>query len=844
MRKIILSFSIILFFCSVPYSQSPKKYTSSDIFQAVQKLNFLGSALYIAAHPDDENTRIISYLSNEVKAKTAYLSLTRGDGGQNLIGSELKELLGVLRTQELLAARNIDGGSQMFTRAIDFGYSKHPDETLEIWNKKEILGDVVWAIRKFQPDVIINRFDHRTSGGTHGHHTSSAILSVEAFDLAGNPHEYTNQLTHVSTWQPKRLFFNTSWWFYGSRENFEKADKSKMISLNVGTYYPLKGMSNNEIAALSRSQHKCQGFGTMGSRGNEEEYLELLKGDFPKDPSNVFEGINTTWTRIKGGKAIGKILTEVEKNFNFKNPSAHISSLVEAYQLIQNLEDGHWKEIKSEEIKEIILACSGLYIEAITQKQTASPGDSLNINFEITNRSNIPFKINNIQIKPEDNSLDINESLDTNVQNKYALSLKVNNNRDYSSPYWLNQPPGLGMYNVNNPLLIGKPETPAPYTAVFNIALHNITIPFTKEVIYKYAKPDKGEVYEPFTILPQVTAGIENKVNIFSNNHPKDIAVKVKSHTKNIGGILTLKCPSGWNVSPESLNFELNKDNEEKTFHFKITPPLHENEGYINPQVILNNQIFDKELTEINYDHIKKQSVLLPAKTKAVKLNIKKAGQNIGYVMGAGDEVPESLRQIGYNVILINPEEIETGSLEKYDAIVMGIRAYNVLDELKFKQKYLLEYVKSGGTLIVQYNTAGWQGLQFENLAPYNLKVSRDRVTDENAEVTFLAKNHSIFNFPNKISSKDFDGWVQERGLYFPNEWGTEFTPLLSVHDKGEKPKNGSLLVAPYGKGYYIYTGLSFFRQLPPGVTGAFKLFANMLSIGKSEIKLNGNFKG
>ncbi|NNL03159.1 MAG: PIG-L family deacetylase, partial [Eudoraea sp.] len=384
---LVLLIGLLLSLQSV-LAQVPKKSTSSDIYHSLQKLNFLGSALYIAAHPDDENTRLISYLSNEVKARTGYLSITRGDGGQNLIGKELRELLGVLRTQELLAARSVDGGKQFFTRANDFGYSKHPSETLEIWDKEAVLGDVVWVLRNFKPDVIVNRFDHRTPGSTHGHHTSSAMLSIEAFDLVNDVNAYPEQLDKVSLWQPKRLFFNTSWWFYGSPENFEKADKSKMMNLDVGVYYPMKGLSNNEIASIASSQHLSQGFGRLSSRGSQDEYIELLSGDMPNDKSNIFEGINTSWSRVKGGDAIGKILIAVEENFDFVNPSKHLPELLEAHKLLVNIEDDHWKRIKLNELQDIILEVCGLYLEASSTVPNAVPGSSVKINIEALNRSN------------------------------------------------------------------------------------------------------------------------------------------------------------------------------------------------------------------------------------------------------------------------------------------------------------------------------------------------------------------------------------------------------------------------------------------------------------------------
>ncbi|MCB0374743.1 MAG: PIG-L family deacetylase, partial [Sinomicrobium sp.] len=821
-----------------------EKPRSAAIYEALQKLNFLGSALYVAAHPDDENTRLISYFSSHLKARTAYLSVTRGDGGQNLIGPELRELLGVLRTQELLAARRIDGGEQRFTRANDFGYSKHPEETFRLWNKNEVLADVVWAIRTFKPDIIINRFDHRTPGASHGHHTASAMLSTEAFDLANDKKVYPEQLQYTSVWQPKRLFFNTSWWFYGSPENFEKADKSAMVNFNVGTYFPLKGMSNNEIAALSRSQHRCQGFGSIGTRGDEEEYLEFLKGDFPADKNNLFDGINTTWIRVKGGKAIGDILYAVEKNFNFTDPSVHIPDLLEAYKRIEKLEDEHWRTLKSEAIREIIAACAGLYLEAVAEDASANPGEAFNISLEAINRSNVPVQLKTVTAHPGNETTTVNEALTNNSKKQYTVKTTLPASQPYTAPYWLTTQSAPGLYNVSDQKLIGCPETPRAVTVTFSTLIRNVAVPFTRDVVYKYREPSKGEIYEPFQVLPPVTAAIVNKVNIFSDNAARTLPVKIKAGRSDLSGSVSLHVPSDWSVSPGSIDFSIARKDEEKTLVFTITPPRQESEGYVSPLVTIAGKTYTDELVAIRYDHIPKQSVLLPSKAKIARLDIQKAGENIGYIMGAGDEVPESLRQIGYNVLTIDPATIEASTLKKFDAVVVGIRAYNVVDVLKFKQKFLLDYVKEGGNLIVQYNTAGRSGLHVDNLAPYELDLSRDRVTEEDSEVQLLAGDHSLLNFPNKIGKSDFDGWVQERGLYFPGSWGTEFTPILSIHDKGESPKNGSLLVAPYGEGHYIYTGLSFFRELPAGVPGAYKLFANMLSVGKAQVKQKENIKG
>jgi LmbE family N-acetylglucosaminyl deacetylase len=828
-KKVLLLLPFLLISLTIS-AQKPKKLTSNQIYEKVQKLNFLGSALYIAAHPDDENTRLIAYLSNHEKARTGYLSLTRGDGGQNLIGPEMRELLGVIRTQELLAARGVDGGEQRFSRANDFGYSKHPDETLEIWDKDKVLADVVWAIRTFKPDVIINRFNHRTPGTTHGHHTSSAMLSVEAFDLANDKSKYPEQLEHTGIWKPNRLFFNTSWWFYGSEEAFEKAEKSKMLNFDIGTYYPLKGLSNNELAAIASSQHLCQGFGRLTTRGTQTEYVEFLKGEFPKDKKDIFSGINTTWNRVVGGGEIGDILYDVEQNFDFVNPSKHLPDLLKAYQKVQKLKDEHWKNIKTKELKEIIEACAGLYLEASAESSSATPNSSVNIDFEVLNRSGVSMELSSIKVLPENKKITKDLDLANNEKKTFTETISIPE-ISFSSPYWLQKPWSLGMYTVESQQLRGKPETPRPIQVQFDLMIEDVSISFIKPVVHRYSKRDKGEIYEPFEVLPKVTTKLLNKVLVFSTEKSQKVTVEVRSGAKNTNGTVALKAPKGWKVTPNEAKFSIDQKGDIQLIDFMVTPTQNESEGVLKAIAKINGKTYDKELIEINYSHIPKQSVLLPSQAKVVRMDIKKNGTKIGYIQGSGDAIPESLQQIGYEVTELNVNEIN-GNLEQFDAVVVGIRAYNTIKELQFKQKYLLEYVKNGGNVIVQYNTNRRVDVQ----APYVLQLSRDRVTDENASVTFLAKDHSILNYPNKITEADFEGWVQERGLYFPNKWSKEYTPILSMHDKGESSKKGSLLIAKYGKGNYIYTGLSFFRELPAGVSGAYKLFANLLSVKENTV--------
>ncbi len=814
--------------------QAPERWTATEIYQGIEKLNFLGSALYVAAHPDDENQRLIAYLANEYNAEMAYLSLTRGDGGQNLIGPEIRELLGVIRTQELLGARRIDGGRQMFTRANDFGYSKHPDETLEIWQREEVLGDVVWAIRKWQPDVIINRFDHESAGRTHGHHTSSAILSYEAFDLAGDPEAYPEQLNYLDPWQPRRLFFNTSWWFYGSREAFAKADKTNLMSVDIGVYYPMRGKSNNEIAAEARSMHKCQGFGATLQRGTQQEYLKLLKGDMPAQKEDLFQGINTTWSRVKGGEAVGAILEQALENFTFEQPYKVVPYLLDARKAMDGVEEGYWKRVKSKELDELILACMGMYVEATAEDYSATPGETIELTMEAINRSPVTARLKSVTYEPVMADTTLALELENNQQYEFYKKLELPDNMSYTNPYWLNEEGSLGMYKVEDQQLRGLPETPRALQVAFHLEIEGMPMTVIRDVVYKETKPSQGETYRPFEVTPPVFANIAEKVYVFASDEPQEVAVRVRAGKDEVKGQLSLSLPEGWRAEPAKAAFEIAAKSGEQVVTFMLYSPAEQSEGRIQAVATLENgKAYTKGLNIIAYDHIPTQTVMLENSAKVVKVDIATAGKQIGYIMGAGDEIPNSLEQIGYEVTLLSDEDITLEQLQQYDAVILGIRVYNTNERMAFHQPVLLDYVKQGGTLINQYNTTWNLKVDMEDIAPYHLKISRDRVTVEEAEVRMLAPDHPVLNWPNKITTSDFEGWVQERGLYFPNEWGDEFTAVLSSNDPGEDPKNGGLLVAPYGEGYYIYSGYSWFRELPAGVPGAYRLFANLISIGK-----------
>ncbi|MCB0686087.1 MAG: PIG-L family deacetylase [Saprospiraceae bacterium] len=828
----------VLFLCCITLlvnGQKPFKPTSADIFDAIQKAQVLGSVLYVAAHPDDENTRLISYFANARHYHTTYLSLTRGDGGQNLLGTEIGDLLGLIRTQELLKARSTDGGNQLFTRANDFGYSKHPEEAFKIWNKDAVFSDVIWAMRKTRPDIIINRFDHRTPGSTHGHHTGSAILSYEAFSKVADTSVYPEQMAYVQPWQPRRQFFNTGWYFYGSEENFEKADKSYMVSLDVGAFYPAKGKSNGEIAAESRSFHKSQGFGAVGSRGSESEYLEFIQGDTVGTSDDPMKGINTTWSRIDGGKPIGEKLKKIEENYSVSDPAASIPALIEVYKALGKIpDDGFWVPMKKQEIEKIIAWCSGLFVEITADNYNAAPGKQVKISLEAINRSPVQILLKSLQMAPGGQLIELDSTLAPNQDYVRELNYEVPTNAAYSSAYWLKKEGTVGMYTVDDQLLRGLPEAPPPCQLKYILEIGDETITYHSPLVYKQRDPVAGEVYRPFEISPKVFLNFADQTLVFGSQTPKQISLAVKAGAGNIKGNVRLKAPEGWHISPEFVPVNLETQGQEKLIDFTVIPPV----GQVTDQI---SAIFEDSLGTkaqgysvqiIDYDHIPIQTVLRESSVKAVKVDLVKTGDKIGYVMGAGDKLPEFLGQIGYHVTLLNESDL-AGELKSYDAIVIGVRAYNTDERLKFYNQNLFDYVEQGGNLIVQYNTRYRDALDSKMFSPYALSVSRNRVTDENSEVRILAPEHPVIKGPNAITSADFEGWVQERGLYFPDQWDDHFTPILSSNDTGEDPLDGSLLIAPYGKGWYTYTTLSWFRELPAGVPGAYRLFVNILSLGK-----------
>ncbi|APD06945.1 hypothetical protein UJ101_01426 [Flavobacteriaceae bacterium UJ101] len=809
---------LFLFLISIGLqAQIPKQYNATEIYQKIQKLNILGNVLYLAAHPDDENTRFISYSANEKLFNTAYLSLTRGDGGQNLIGPEIREELGIIRTQELLAARRTDGGKQFFSRANDFGYSKTPNETLEIWDKNTILADVVWVIRKFKPDIIVCRFPTNGKGG-HGHHTSSAILAEEAFDLAGDPTQFPEQLQYVQPWQPKRLVLNTGRWW---NDSISEKDPN-VVAHDLGVYNSYLGTSYNELAARSRSMHKSQGFGMIGNRGSQMEYFELQKG--AAFDQSLWDGVVSNWERVKDSKKVQELVTQLSKNYTISNPSLSIPTLIQLRKELQKIEDPFWKKIKLQEVDELIKQCAGIYFEAKADDFAKTSQDSLQIDFEFLNRSNQNIRIESIKSTSLDFSKNLAQPLsyNTKIELKEKLTLQK---LPISQPYWLKEKATLGTYQINDQTLIGIPENQPTITFTIHTVIEDQKIAYTIPLIYKWRDPVKGERYRPFIITPKITATLDQPIYLFSSSQEKEVIVTLKAGAQNQSGNIDIKAPNGWKLDYKN-HFNLQNKGEELKLKVRLKPLQNAQNGNL---IIFINGKKAQALRTIQYDHIPTQTWFPDSQIQLVYVPIKKTGKKIGYIEGAGDTTPEALRNIGYQIDLLKEEHLTLENLKQYDAILTGIRFLNINERADFMMPKLLQYAKEGGNLIVQYNTN--HSLKTKHIAPYPLTLSRDRVTEEKAIVQFLKPDHPVLNSPNKLTKKDFEGWVQERGLYFPNEWDQHYQAILSWHDKNETDKKGSLLITPYGKGHYIYTGISFFRELPAGVPGAYRLLVNMIEL-------------
>ncbi|MBL0334069.1 MAG: PIG-L family deacetylase [Chitinophagaceae bacterium] len=820
---------LTVFACTMIRAQAPQSWTSAEMYQAIRKLNVLGSVLYVAAHPDDENTRLIAYFSKDRLYRTGYLSMTRGDGGQNLIGNDQGIDLGLIRTQELLSARRIDGGEQFFTRAFDFGFSKNPEETFTKWDKEKILSDVVWVIRKFQPDVIVTRFPTTGEGG-HGHHTASAILANEAFTAAADPNRFPEQLKYVKPWQAKRICWNT---FNFGSVNTQANDQ---FHFDVGGYNPLLGKSYGEIAATSRSQHKSQGFGVPASRGEAIEYFKTTGGTAPAE--DLLDGIDQTWSRVPGAENVAQQVNAVSAGFDFMHPEKSVKALVELYKLIAALPEGYWRTKKLAETQTLIEQCSGLFMDATTSEVSVAQTDSAKIIFVFNNRLGTNTMLKHLSVDGFDSSF--TQLLGKNKNLVFDKKIYVPASRTITEPYWLEEKMETGYYNVLNLQKIGQPDVDPSYEIKITLNIEGYDFVFRKPVKYKFTDPVKGELYEPFVVLPAYTLRISPDIIIgtdkfhvdktFTSNkagNAVSAGYAVKNEMRLTDTILLGKNEIRTAIENSGIEFPPGPlDKEGSSYRY------HENRTYTDTRT--GQELHDR--ISIKYDHIPYINYFKPSTADIRLINLVTYGKKIGYITGAGDKVPEALEQMGFEVTILTEKDLAKIPLAQFDAILTGVRAYNTNEWMNAYYDKLMAYVNNGGNLIVQYNTSNQIGPVRAKISPYPFDISRTRVTDENADVSILKPEHPVLNFPNKITNEDFKGWIQERSIYHASNFDkTKFETIFSMHDPGEKDDEGSLIIGKYGKGYFTYTGIVFFRELPAGVPGAYRLLANLIALNKKK---------
>ncbi len=829
----LLSLLLTLLLFTSLQAQQETLSGSARLQGLLERLNTLGSLLVLGAHPDDENTAVIAYFARGRHIRTAYLSATRGEGGQNLIGPEQGPLMGVIRTQELLAARRIDGGEQFFTRAIDFGYSKSPDEALARWGRERLLSDMVRVIRRFRPDVIVTRFPHKGSGG-HGQHTAVGHLSVEAYEAAGDPGRFRDQLRQgLQPWRAKRLYWNT--YSFGRQREAAEAARHDRLTIDAGRYDPLLGRSYAEVAGESRSLHRSQGMGTRRRKGAAPAFFAYIAGDPAK--TDLFDGIDTSWRRVPGAEKVARLLKQARSDYRPDNPEAILPLLTTAYAALRELDDS-WIEVKKQEVLDAIQLAAGLWIDAAADRWDATPGSDLEITLSALNRSRFPLTWARTQITGVAGHTEpgTGEGLGYNEVSSTKVSLRIPDFALYSQPEWLERPVEGDSYGMYDPTMIGRPAARPVLEATFYLkTAQGLELPFRKPLAYRWVDRALGERRRALQIVPPVAVSFAEKTMIFPDANPRAVSVRLENNAGEAAGRVKLDVPEGWTVKPASVEFVLKRHGQQRTANFSITPPAADSTGKVVAAAELGGEAVSSGVRAIEYSHIPIQVVYPKARIRVARVEVKLLAKRIGYVMGAGDNVPEALEQLGASVTLLSPDELASGDLARFDAIVTGVRALNTRPDLLAAREQLLAYMEQGGTLVVQYNTASRRGggASGDALAPYPMTPSRNRVSREDSAVTLPDPDHPLLSAPNRITERDFENWVQERGLYFMGEWDRRYEPILQCNDPGEPPRLGGLLYAPYGKGVFIYTGYSWFRQLPAGVPGAYRIFANLLSAAK-----------
>ncbi len=799
---------LILLLCVPSGAQQRRPATSAEIYGDLLRLRTMTSVLYVAAHPDDENTRLLSWLARGRHIRTSYLSLTRGDGGQNIIGGEQGAALGLIRTHELLAARALDGAEQYFARPIDFGFSKNPEETFRQWDNTKLVDDVKRIINQLRPDVVICRFPKDSMAG-HGQHSASAIVTEQAMQAC---------MADATSWKPKRLLFNA--FRFGNRSTI--ADD--MFRLQVGEYDPLLGMGYGELAGISRSLHKSQGAGTPQTPGVQPEHFRTLVGEAPQ--RSLFDGVDTTWSRV-GRPDIGSAIDSAITTFDMLRPHRSVDALLRIRRAIATVDDAYWRTQKLREIDAIVLSCIGLTADATVPVATALAGDTVTSTLRLTTRAQRAVTLALAQWPDGTTRSGVPCPHDSLIT--LQVPTRVPAGTAVTEPYWLAKDANKAFFTLTDEALLGEAVTPASLPVVLRLAIGSDTITTSLTLSFKKLDPLRGDMIEELRVVPIVSIEPISRV-VMTRNGTAMLSARLRAYGAVRDARVVVLDGDREVAAVDGITVRATTDT-------LITVPVRgasTSTLRIALQVRAEGQTtsFNREVRTISYDHIPTLQYTQPAEVRVIADPIAITAKRIAYVAGAGEYTPDFLRSLGVVVDEIDDETLlKTERLLQYDAVLVGIRAINVRPSMKFLMPALMSYVEQGGTVVMQYMTT--QDMATKTLGPFPLPLSRARVTEEDAEVKVIVPDHPLLRRPNTITTADFTGWVQERGLYFPEGYDSRYQALLSMHDAGEQPHAGSLLYARHGKGHFVYCALSLFRQVPAGVTGGIKLLANLVSIGR-----------
>lgn len=841
LRKISVSIGVHLWTISLCFFALPSQTTAQirpvydqgalGLGRILKRLNTSASVMMIGAHPDDEDTALLSYLARGENARTAYLSLTRGDGGQNILGTELGEALGVIRTEELLQARKLDGAEQYFTRAYDYGFSKTLAEAKEKWDEKIVLCDAVRIIRQFRPLVVVSQYSGTPADG-HGQHQYAGYISPLAVKAAADSNQCSND---GPTWTVQKFYYR------------HRGAGEPRLKINTGKYDPLLGRSYFEIAMEARSQHRSQEQGVLELRGDQFSGLNLVGGGATE--ASIFDGIEPAPPPSELRSAIDA----AAKGLDLRFPEKSVPALAKAYELASRaqqrtdisaaamMEFGYI----SGQLSEAILIASGIQIDALADRETVVLGETITVSAKAFVPDGTPIKVSELKLwVPEGWATKSIEVPKTNTpafvtrevaDSSAFYNVTLPSDWPLTQPYWLARPREGDLFRWDNEYRYnGAPLQPPDMLLLAMFQVDHLWLTVVRPVEYRYADDTRGEIRRNVDVVPGVSVEVDQSLLIvpFSTRPQKrQIALSITNQSnKPVSGVVSLNMDAAaeWKYSASSATFNLKKSGERTTIVFDVTIPAGTKAGSyrIGGNAMIGEALASSTMRTLAYPHIQTHRLYRRADTAVKVFDLKVTPSKIGYIAGSGDQMPEAIRQIGLGVELLDAKYLSSGDLSKFDVIVAGIRVSEVRPDFAANNQHLLDWVNDGGTLIVQYQRPIYAQ---QNLTPFPAQMG-PRVSDENAKVTILQPAHPIFNFPNQITDADFEGWVQERNLYNFSTMDPKYTGLLESHDAGEAENKGGLVVADIGKGKYVYCSYSLFRQLPAGVPGSYRLLANMLS--------------